>query len=274
MSRFSDLSRRALPWALLIALSAAPLGAQSLGGGAAPALLTPNAPAELPRGLISARLLPGWDSAEARITALELVLEPGWKTYWRSPGDSGVPPRFDWGGARATAHWPLPEIILSGSDRTLGYHDRLILPFSLRDPANRLRVDFGLCEDICVPAHLELALPPPGPGPTQPISAALAAGPRSTPDRPACEVAPISDGLRLTLDLPADQGDGIAIEAMRAEIWVSAPEVTPKGDSLSVSADLVDSSGAPFALNPDGLIITQIDARGGGVEMTGCDLAG
>ncbi|MDO5529308.1 MAG: hypothetical protein Q4F71_07880, partial [Paracoccus sp. (in: a-proteobacteria)] len=61
---------------------------------AAPAL------GDLPRGLESARLLPGWVDADGRrITALELVLAPGWKTYWRSPGDAGIPPSFDWRGA-------------------------------------------------------------------------------------------------------------------------------------------------------------------------------
>ncbi|MEG4641374.1 protein-disulfide reductase DsbD domain-containing protein, partial [Paracoccus sp. APAP_BH8] len=38
-----------------------------------------------------------------RMTALHLRLEPGWKTYWRSPGDAGVPPRFDWAASRNLA---------------------------------------------------------------------------------------------------------------------------------------------------------------------------
>ncbi|WP_436784953.1 protein-disulfide reductase DsbD domain-containing protein, partial [Streptomyces sp. URMC 126] len=62
-----------------------------------------------------------------------------WKTYWRSPGDSGVPPQFDWSGAanvaQATPLWPRPEVIESGGERTLGYHDRLVLPIALTPAA-------------------------------------------------------------------------------------------------------------------------------------------
>ena len=59
----------------------------------------PAAAQDLPQGLEAARFLPGWTDAEGRrVAALELVLEPGWKTYWRSPGDAGLAPVFDWKG--------------------------------------------------------------------------------------------------------------------------------------------------------------------------------
>ena len=84
----------------------------------------------LPPGLEDAALLPPYRTeAGTWMTALRLELSPGWKTYWRSPGDSGVPPRFDWAGMtnldHAGARWPRPEVIDSGGERTLGYHDAL-----------------------------------------------------------------------------------------------------------------------------------------------------
>ncbi|WP_295171235.1 protein-disulfide reductase DsbD domain-containing protein, partial [uncultured Paracoccus sp.] len=87
---------------------------------------------DLPPGLRGAQLLPGWtEPGGARILALELLLEPGWKTYWRSPGDTGLPPQLDWAGSRnlshVTLHWPAPQAIRSGETLEMGYHDRLVL---------------------------------------------------------------------------------------------------------------------------------------------------
>ena len=78
---------------------------------------------DLPPGLQSARLLAGWtDAGGTRISALELVLEPGWKTYWRNPGDTGLPPSFDWSAAAnmtgAEIIWPAPQVNSSGSPRS------------------------------------------------------------------------------------------------------------------------------------------------------------
>ena len=115
-------------------------------------------------GLAGVHILPGWTASDgSRIAAIEFRLEPGWKTYWRNPGDSGLPPVFDWSGSGNLAgldlHWPAPQAILSGDGLALGYHDRLVLPFTARpaDPAQpvdlAVSVDFRLCKDICVPAH-------------------------------------------------------------------------------------------------------------------------
>ncbi|MFD2440837.1 protein-disulfide reductase DsbD domain-containing protein [Paracoccus kondratievae] len=95
---------------------------------------------DLPPGLVSAEMMPGWVTPEGnRITALHLRLEPGWKTYWRSPGDAGVPPRFDWAGSQNLGEvrllWPRPEVIESEGERTLGYREELILPIEITPPA-------------------------------------------------------------------------------------------------------------------------------------------
>ena len=113
----------------------------------------PAAAQDLPQGLESARFLPGWTDAEGRrVAALELVLEPGWKTYWRSPGDAGLAPVFDWKGnniGKVDFHWPAPEVVVSDGVRTLGYHDRLVLPIEITpaEPGQpiepRVVVDFG-----------------------------------------------------------------------------------------------------------------------------------
>lgn len=241
----------------------------------------PGTGPETPPGLVSARLLPGWTTADGhRISALQLALAPGWKTYWRSPGDAGVPPRFDWTGSgnvgRITLHWPRPEAIESGGERTLGYHDGLVLPVEVEpaDPARpvdlRLRVDFGLCADVCVPARVDLAAPPPGAGPDPLIEAALARVPRPAPGRATCAIAPIADGVRVTARFPGQTAPEVAIEPADESIWVSQPELAQEDGALRAQADFVAASGKPFPLDPQGLRLTLIlpdDA----IEFRGCD---
>ena len=59
---------------------------------------------------------------------IEIKLQPGWKTYWRYPGDSGVPPRFDFSGSdnlgRAKVLYPAPHLFTDETGNSLGYKDR------------------------------------------------------------------------------------------------------------------------------------------------------
>jgi suppressor for copper-sensitivity B len=118
---------------------------------------------------------------------LEFRLRPGWKIYWRSPGDAGVPPAVDWKGSRnlasATIRWPLPERYNIFGLTTLVYSDRVILPIdavpgdavpggatsggSVGPLEIAARVSYLVCEKICVPYDAPLALTL-GPGPATP----------------------------------------------------------------------------------------------------------
>ena len=122
-------------------------------------------------GKANVRLLAGGPSAAgaALRAGIEIRLAPGWHTYWRYPGDAGVPPRFDWSGsgnlAAVEARWPAPERIpVEGGLQSIGYHGDVILPLRVRakDPARpvslRLKLDIGVCEKICIPAEAILAL--------------------------------------------------------------------------------------------------------------------
>ncbi|SDD96782.1 Thiol-disulfide interchange protein, contains DsbC and DsbD domains [Paracoccus isoporae] len=234
----------------------------------------------LPEGLRSAGFLPGWtDAAGNRIAALELVLEPGWKTYWRSPGDAGLPPEFDWMGsniAEVAFHWPAPEIIDSDGLRTLGYHDRLVLPFTVtpQDPDRPVgisaQVTFGLCENICIPAQLTLSAAGPGDRPDRDILAAMDAAPAQREIRPACAIGAIEDGMTVTLSLP-EPGRDLAVEYLAdPSVWVSAPELSPDGGEATV--DLVAPSGQPFAVAADGIVMTLL-GEDGASEFRGCAAA-
>ena len=65
------------------------------------ALLASPAVATTQDDVLAGTLLPGWQiEGGGQMAALQLTLAPGWKTYWRSPGDAGIPPSFDWSGSQ------------------------------------------------------------------------------------------------------------------------------------------------------------------------------
>ena len=110
------------------------------------------------------------ESATVRL-GLQIEMKPGFKTYWRSPGDAGIPPRFDWSGsgniAEARVRWPAPERFVLGGFNTFGYANEVVLPIEVELAAPgyalnaRLQVVYGVCRDICVlgEAEFDLAIP-------------------------------------------------------------------------------------------------------------------
>ena len=238
--------------------------------------------------VLSGQFRPGWRMANGnQMAAMELHLSPGWKTYWRAPGEAGIPPQFDWAGSEnikaVRFHWPSPSVFHANGLQTVGYHDALILPVEItpKDPARpvsvRLRVDLGLCKDICLPAELTFAGQLPAAGkPDAAIRAALAEQPRKGADAGlraiSCTVAPIEDGLRLTarIDLPRRGSDEVVvIENGDSSIWVSGAETERQGDVLVSSADMVPPGGGAFALDRKGVTVTVL-AEGDAVEIAGC----
>ncbi|MFO1062030.1 MAG: protein-disulfide reductase DsbD family protein [Dongiaceae bacterium] len=108
---------------------------------------------------------------------LQLQLQPGWKTYWRSPGDAGFPVTIDWQGSRnlkaASIAWPAPHRFELFGLETFGYGGEVVLPIAVTPEtpgapvALRAAVDYLVCEKICVPRHAALALDLPA-GPAAP----------------------------------------------------------------------------------------------------------
>lgn len=114
-------------------------------------------------------LLPGWAEAPGeRVAGLSIALSPGWKTYWRSPGEGGLAPAFDWSGstnlASVTVEWPAPTVIETYGMQSVVYDADVVLPLRLvaADPAQpvsvALSLSFGVCADICVPAQADVAM--------------------------------------------------------------------------------------------------------------------
>lgn len=111
------------------------------------------------------RLIAGSNTADAATmrAGVEIKLQPGWKSYWRYPGDSGVPPRFDFAGsenvARAKVLYPAPHLFTDETGNSIGYKDNVIFPVqvSRKDPSKpvklRLKLEYAVCEKVCIPAE-------------------------------------------------------------------------------------------------------------------------
>jgi DsbC/DsbD-like thiol-disulfide interchange protein len=121
------------------------------------------------------RLVAG--SAGADRTALragiELRLGNGWKTYWRYPGDSGVPPRFDFSKSAnvksVAVRWPAPHRFTDENGASIGYKNGVLLPLDIvpADPKQpvtlRLTLEYAICEKLCIPAAGSATLTVPTP---------------------------------------------------------------------------------------------------------------
>jgi DsbC/DsbD-like thiol-disulfide interchange protein len=154
-------------------LSAALAAASLLMPFIAPARAA-DASAWSPDSKSQARLIAGDNKAgDARLRAgIEVKLQPGWHTYWRYPGDSGVPPRFDFAGSNnlkiAKVHYPAPHLFTDETGNSIGYTGDVIFPLRVtpRDPEKpvtvRMKIEYAVCDKLCIPAEgsAELTLAP------------------------------------------------------------------------------------------------------------------
>src|SRR3981189_3398600 len=121
-------------------------------------------------GHSAVRLLAGSRSGAVLLGGIAFQLQPGWKTYWRTPGDSGVPPRFDFSKSEnieaVTVLWPAPTKFDDGAGgHSLGYHNQVVLPLRIvaknadKPVTLRASINYAVCEKLCIPvdASAELA---------------------------------------------------------------------------------------------------------------------
>jgi DsbC/DsbD-like thiol-disulfide interchange protein len=107
-------------------------------------------------------------SGGALRAGIEVRLAGGWKTYWRYPGDSGVPPEFDFSKSEnvrsVSLLWPAPHRFTYDGGASIGYKGDVTFPVHVvpDDPARptllRLTIAYAVCEKLCVPAHGEAGL--------------------------------------------------------------------------------------------------------------------
>lgn len=268
----------------LAVLVAAALGLAALAGpGAAGAAETPWQNA---KGA-SARLVTAVDGTGrlSEIPAgLHIRLEPHWKTYWRSPGDAGLPPALDWAGSTnlgtATLAYPAPHRFQLFGLETYGYETEVVFPLTLpvAQPGQpqhlALAATVLVCSDICIPANFSFTLDlPAGPATPDPAAANLidryantvpgdgaAAGLAIGPV--AATTAGPNGGLRIeaTAREPFEAPD-LFVEGAPGDAF-AAPRITTSegGRRLVAEIDRIQAAtDPPAALTGSPLVLTLVD---------------
>lgn len=181
----------------------------------------------------SIRLIAGASkNADSLLAGIEIKMKAGWHTYWRYPGDSGVPPRFSFAGsdnlARAKVVFPAPHAFTDEAGTTIGYKNSVILPVRVfpRDKSKpvtlRAKIEYAVCEKLCVPAEakIDLTIPPAGGAANAALDAAEAEVPQPVSIAQAGLTAKrANDDKRKPLiyvDLPAPAGQ-------KVEVFVEGP---------------------------------------------------
>lgn len=187
--------------------------------------------------------------------ALQIEPAPGWITYWREPGESGIPPQVspapDSGIALTKIGFPVPKPITVGTIQEIGYDAPVTLPLDFRVEGKQpveleLTAFIGLCKDICIPFQAALSLPLSAVGQSTPHEQALLdAADASLPQAPAPDFAVESHGLSadaktlsLRLTLPEASGDAPLIYVSGPAGYVFFKQAKGKRDGKTFTTDI------------------------------------
>jgi DsbC/DsbD-like thiol-disulfide interchange protein len=236
----------------------------------------------------SIRILPGWLGADGqRFVGIEILMEPGWKTYWRAPGEAGIPPYLDWSGSRNISdieiHWPVPEVFEYAGMTVIGYHDQVVIPIEITPTQSGESVhlaghaEIGVCDDICVPMSFEFAFDMTDDDRKTPaIVAAMIDQPASAQSAGVgsvvCQAEPTAKGVKVTarLEVPSTgTPEVVVIESGDSDIWVSGANAARVGGVLTASAEMVNLMGDPIALTRSAMRITVLGTERA-VDILGC----
>ena len=216
---------------------------------------------------------------------IQVRLESGWKTYWRHPGDAGIPTEFDWAASENVAQtklsWPAPKRLSFEGLDSFGYEDEVVFPVRIKvrdaDVAARvrLRLSYAVCNDICVPLEANLTLDIPTTDsqrlPGTDVHRALIERYRNRV--PSLEIEDmnidsaviVTEGDRRVLRLIASaqasfENPDVFVEGPE-EVFFGRPRLSVSGDRRAVIAELaIDDGGKPV---PDArpLRITLVDGK-------------
>ncbi len=206
---------------------------------------------------------------------VEIRLDPGWKTYWRQPGDSGVPPELDFGGSDnvndVQVLWPAPERFPDGAGgHSIGYMGKVIFPLRVtpKDAAKpstvHLKLSYAICANLCVPAQASLELALNGDGAEETV---IEKADRRVPRQVAFGAAadfsiqsvhrqPGGEHDRVTVDVvaPKDAAVELFVEGPTPDWSLPLPELT--GTSGDIRHFTFDLDGMPPGAKLDGATLT------------------
>ncbi|MDF7627791.1 protein-disulfide reductase DsbD family protein [Erwiniaceae bacterium L1_55_4] len=196
------------------------------------------------------RLRSANDGADAQIL-LDIRLEKGWKTYWRSPGEGGVAPEIRWQtpDVNAAWYWPAPARFDVSGLTTQGYKGDITLPIELAKVSDKHlagTLTLSTCSDVCILTDFPFTL-----------DLDQQADPDFARDyAQAMGQIPAESGLTDQLDVSNVNGE-LQIRAQRQGGWtkpelffdypqgsmLAAPQITVKGDILSARVAVTDEWG-------------------------------
>ncbi|MCX4178144.1 protein-disulfide reductase DsbD family protein [Enterobacter sp. HSTU-ASh6] len=182
---------------------------------------------------------------------LTVELKPGWKTYWRSPGEGGVAPKISWpDGVTDSWSWPVPSRFDISGMTTQGYHDKVTIPITLdglRDDTLDGTLTLSTCSNVCLltdyPLHLDF---------TQPVDegfrSAFAQAMRAVPGTSGVSAdlsAWLSDGNLVVTGTTDGKWDnpGIFFDPLEGDILPGEPVIKHDGNTLRVTVPVTDEWG-------------------------------
>ena len=194
---------------------------------------------------------------------IEISMAPGFKTYWRNPGEAGgIPPEFDFSGSEnlksANVLYPAPHRTKDRAGENIAYKDHVILPFSVvpedetRPVMLKLKAVYGVCKDICIPAEAELSVSIP---PDADESAALREALAKVPVRTRDPMLQLPGGTVHDPMAAIDPNKDPALQAWRIE------GTAEKRKLVLESRDPGGAGGDAFLFSPDGLYMPMTKMR-------------
>jgi thiol:disulfide interchange protein DsbD len=215
---------------------------------------------------------------------LKIEHQPKWHTYWKNPGDSGLPTTLSWtlpgGFSAGEIAWPTPKKLPIGPLMNFGYEDTLLLPVPVSVPAGfagsqldvRLRAEWLVCKEVCIPESGEFAISLPAQAATAGHAALFAAAQASQPAPVAgAQARAVLEGSELVVriaGLPAAwQGQptallpelggvlnnaAAAVTAWQGGVWTARMPLDPQRSAgPAVLPAVLTTAGQPAGLQVD-----------------------
>ena len=236
---------------------------------AALALLSVNSPAiaatspwvETPGGDVRLVALPAAEDGSVR-AMLDIRLHDGWKTYWRDPGGSGIPPSIAIAGAELrSVGFPAPRRLGDAGGHYIGYDAPVRLPLSLaraEGGAITATIFIGVCKEICIPVQAALTADASAEGFASPLEeTAIAEAEATLPGAADAHFRPLSgrwsaDGKTVTVRFEAPE-DGplpdVFLSGEPFEFGAAGP-VRREGGALAAEVPVLHRPKAGLSGNP------------------------
>ncbi|MDR3448703.1 MAG: protein-disulfide reductase DsbD family protein [Alphaproteobacteria bacterium] len=208
---------------------------------------------------------------------LDVQLAEGWHTYWRSPGEAGLPPQIDWGRSltdngnlkSSTFLYPAPTRYSAYGLETVGYRDHVLFPIDAvaANPGQPVHLDAGVdllvCSSICVPKHFDVKL-------DIPMSASPAPGPEAALIKQFRDRVPTDPGSAgLLLQSIANDGQSLTFAVTSRDALTQPDIFIEDGDNIGFGAPkiTIDATGHTATLR-----VKPVDSLQPGVSLAGMKL--